>query len=65
MYAFATKNWGVPICVTHARGVPRCVTMCDKGREPKLAQNSVTNFMDALPAFKKQLKLYLIDNPEH
>ena len=26
--------------------VPRCVTKCDRGRESKLVQNSVTYFMD-------------------
>src|SRR6218665_1974712 len=33
-------------CVTYFRGVPGCVTKCDRGRGQKLAKNSVTYFMD-------------------
>src|SRR6218665_1169661 len=43
-----TKNRGAgPRCVTYFRGVPGCVTKCDRGeRGSKLAKNSVTYFMD-------------------
>src|SRR6218665_1711498 len=42
-----TKNRGGPRCVTYFRGgVPGYVTKCDRGRGSKLAQNSVTYFMD-------------------
>src|SRR6218665_1319906 len=43
-----TKNRGEggPRCVTYFRGVPGCVTKCDRGRGSKLAKNSVTYFMD-------------------
>src|SRR6218665_3755998 len=40
------KIKGVPRCMTYFRGGPRCVTMCDRGGESKLVQNSVTYFMD-------------------
>src|SRR6218665_3969982 len=35
-----------PRCVTYFRGVPGCVTKCDKGRGSKFAKSSVTYFMD-------------------
>ena len=33
------KNWGGPKCVTYFRGVPECVTKCDRGGQnwPKIA----------------------------
>jgi len=37
---------GGPRCVTYFRGVPGCVTKCDRGRGSKLAKYSVTYFMD-------------------
>src|SRR6218665_116614 len=37
-------------CVTYFRGVPRCVTKCDRGAS-KLVKNSVTYFMDG-PLFQ-------------
>ena len=40
-----TKNRGDPRSVTYFRGVPGCVTKCDRGGS-KLAKNSVTYFMD-------------------
>src|SRR6218665_103240 len=41
-----TKNRG-PRCVTYFRGIPGCVTKCDRReRGSKLAKNSVTYFMD-------------------
>src|SRR6218665_1358651 len=44
MYA-CTLNIGDPSGVTYFRGVPRCVTKCDRGRGSKLVQNGVTFFM--------------------
>src|SRR6218665_399782 len=43
-----TKNRGRgPRCVTYfLEEVPGCVTKCDRGGGSKLAQNSVTYFMD-------------------
>src|SRR6218665_2340833 len=42
-----TKNRvGGPRRVTYFRGVPGCVTKCDRGRGSKLAKNSVTYFME-------------------
>src|SRR6218665_1060406 len=42
-----TKNRGGPRRVTYFRGVPGCVTKCDReGGGSKLAKNSVTYFMD-------------------
>ena len=41
-----TKNRGGPTCVTYFRGVPGCVTKCDRGGGSKLAKDSVTYFMD-------------------
>src|SRR6218665_3447702 len=38
-------KWGSPRYVTYLWGVPGCVTKCDRGRELKLAKNSVTYFM--------------------
>ena len=32
--------------MTYFRGVPGCVTKCDRGRGSKLPKNSVTYFMD-------------------
>src|SRR6218665_1713736 len=52
------RGW-FPRCVTYFRGVPRCVTMCDRGKgESKLVRNSVTYFMDGPSArqIKKSLK---------
>src|SRR6218665_2595822 len=40
------KIGGGPRCVTYFRGVPGCVTKCDRGGGSKLAKNSVTYFMD-------------------
>src|SRR6218665_3665650 len=37
---------GGPRCVTYFRGVPGCVTKCDRGRRVKIGQNSVTYFID-------------------
>src|SRR6218665_3787452 len=33
-------------CMTYFRGVPGCMTKCDRGRGSKLAKNSVTYFME-------------------
>src|SRR6218665_215618 len=44
-----TKNGGgSEMCDVLSRGIPRCVTKCDRGRGSKLAKNSVTYFMDGL-----------------
>src|SRR6218665_1705054 len=37
---------GGPRCVTYFRGVPGCVTKCDREEGVKIGQKSVTYFMD-------------------
>jgi len=54
MYAYTTKNWGFPRCLTYIKGVPRCVTMCDRGRETKLVQNIVITLWTATKAHETQ-----------
>ena len=42
--------------MTYFRGVPGCVTKCDRGRGSKLAKNSVTYFMDG-PLVRQNIEL--------
>ena len=40
------KVEGSEMCDVLSGGVPRCVTICDRGGGSKLVQNSVTYFMN-------------------
>src|SRR6218665_3427132 len=40
------KIGGSDMCDVLSRGVPGCVTKCDRGRGSKLVKNNVTYFMD-------------------